>query len=109
MPAYKLISFTRSISSPRNNGYKFVWDFSTSQGNGTISALALTHKYGGIGYFGDTYNMSNKLLQMKEVQESIQAQGAEPQAMSVADFDKFFDTDFKHSKAVVESSGATIN
>ena len=51
----------------------------------------------------------NKLLQMKEVQESIQAQGAEPQAMSVADFDKFFDTDFKHSKAVVESSGATIN
>lgn len=28
-------------------GFKFVWDFATSQGNGTISALALTHKYGG--------------------------------------------------------------
>ncbi|MGE8321106.1 MAG: Bug family tripartite tricarboxylate transporter substrate binding protein [Comamonas sp.] len=51
----------------------------------------------------------NKLLQMKEVQESIQAQGAEPQAMSVADFDKFFQADFKNSKAIVESSGATIN
>lgn len=31
-------------------GYKFVWKFSTSQANGTISAVALTHKYGGLGY-----------------------------------------------------------
>ena len=31
-------------------GYKFVWDFSTSQGNGTISSLSLTHKWlGDIG------------------------------------------------------------
>ena len=50
----------------------------------------------------------NKLLAQKEVQESIQAQGAEPQAMSVADFDKFFAKDFKDSKAIVESSGAAI-
>ena len=28
-------------------GYRFVWDFSTSQGNGTISALALCHQWGG--------------------------------------------------------------
>ena len=28
-------------------GYKFVWDFATSQGNGTISAVSLTHKLGG--------------------------------------------------------------
>lgn len=28
-------------------GYKFVWDFSTSQGNGTISSVALTNKVGG--------------------------------------------------------------
>lgn len=26
-----------------DNGYKFVWDFTTSQGNGQISALSLTH------------------------------------------------------------------
>lgn len=60
-------SLNLTESTKLDNGYKFVWDFSTSQGNGTISALALTHKYGGIGYFGDTYNMSNKLLQMKNV------------------------------------------
>ncbi|MEN5179366.1 tripartite tricarboxylate transporter substrate binding protein [Comamonas testosteroni] len=50
----------------------------------------------------------NKLLADKSVQEAIQAQGAEPQAMSVADFDKFFHQDFKDSKAIVESSGAAI-
>lgn len=33
------------------NGFKFVWDFATNQGNGTISALSLCHKWGGdIGY-----------------------------------------------------------
>ena len=50
----------------------------------------------------------NKLLADKAVQESFQAQGAEPQAMSAADFDKFFQKDFKDSKAIVESSGAAI-
>ena len=31
-------------------GYKFVWDFLTSQGNGTISSLSLTHKeFGDVG------------------------------------------------------------
>ena len=50
----------------------------------------------------------NKLLGDKAVQEAIQAQGAEPQAMSAADFDKFFQADVKDSKAIVEASGAAI-
>ncbi len=50
----------------------------------------------------------NKLLGMREVQDAIQAQGAEPQAMSVVDFEKFFEKDFKDAKAIVESSGAAI-
>ena len=29
------------------NGYKYVWDFSTSQGNGVIAALGLTHYVAG--------------------------------------------------------------
>lgn len=28
-------------------GYKYVWDFATNQGNGTISSLALCHMWGG--------------------------------------------------------------
>ncbi len=50
----------------------------------------------------------NKLLSMPETKEAIQAQGAEPQSMSVPAFEKFFQADFKASKAVVEASGATI-
>ena len=40
-------------STPIENGYKFVWDFSTSQGNGRISSIALTHYRGGKFYYGD--------------------------------------------------------
>ena len=40
-----------------DNGYKFVWDFTTSQANGTISCVALTHKWGGLAYMGDTYTI----------------------------------------------------
>lgn len=32
-----------------DGGYKFVWDFATSQANGTISAIALTNKVAGAG------------------------------------------------------------
>src|SRR5699024_10091670 len=42
-------------SVPIENGYKFVWDFSTSQANGRISSLALTHYRGGKYYYGDNY------------------------------------------------------
>ena len=50
----------------------------------------------------------NHLLAMPEIRDAILAQGAEPQAMSVANFDKMFKADFKASKQVVEDSGAKI-
>jgi tripartite-type tricarboxylate transporter receptor subunit TctC len=50
----------------------------------------------------------NKLLAKPETQEAILAQGAEPKAMSIAEFDKMYRADFSNSKAVVEASGATI-
>lgn len=43
------------------NGYKFVWDFSTSQANGKISSLALTHYKAGKFFYGDK-NGRNALL-----------------------------------------------
>ena len=45
-------SMNQTESGVIDNGYKFVWDFSTSQANGTISALSLTHKNGGANYYG---------------------------------------------------------
>ena len=50
----------------------------------------------------------NKLLASREVQEAILAQGAEPKAMSMAEFDQMYRQDFAHSKAVVQASGASI-
>ena len=50
----------------------------------------------------------NKLLAMPEVRDAILTQGAEPQAMSVQAFEKFFQADFKANKQIVEASGATI-
>lgn len=57
------LNLTESVKIDR--GYKFVWDFATSQGNGTISAVALTNKWGGIGYFGDAYNNTSKTWTLK--------------------------------------------
>ena len=34
-------------SAELDNGYKFVWDFATNQGNGTIKCIGLTTSYGG--------------------------------------------------------------
>ena len=50
----------------------------------------------------------NKLLAKPEVKAAIQAQGAEPQAMSIKEFDAMYKKDFQDSKALVEASGASI-
>lgn len=59
-------SLNLTESTKIDKGYKFVWDFATSQANGTISAVALTHKFGGIGYMGDLYDNTNKCWHMKD-------------------------------------------
>ena len=59
-------SLNLTESGKIDNGYKFVWDFTTSQANGTITAVALTHKFGGVGYLGDLYNSTSNLLEMKK-------------------------------------------
>ena len=48
------------------NGYRFVWDFGTSQGNGTIGALALTSCYGGAAVYGNTYDDTSPWFLMKQ-------------------------------------------
>lgn len=64
-------SLNLAESEKLENGYKYVWDFATSQANGTISAVALTHRNGGIGYWGDLHSTSSKLLGMKNGNTSI--------------------------------------
>ena len=54
-----------------NRGYRFVFDFATSQANGTISALGLTSKYGGIAGYGSTYNSANSLISASALRTAI--------------------------------------
>lgn len=53
-------------SKPIDGGYKFVWDFSTSQANGKISSIALTHYRGGKNYYGDTYGRESGILRLNK-------------------------------------------
>lgn len=46
-------SFNSYESGQITNGFRFVWDFATNQGNGQIGALALTHARAGMNYFDD--------------------------------------------------------
>lgn len=64
-------SLNLTESGKITRGYKFVWDFATSQGNGTISAVALTHKRGGVGFVGDTYDAGSRWLQHKNTSIGI--------------------------------------
>lgn len=43
-------SYNANESAVTDDGYRWVWDFNTSQGNGIISSLALTFPAAGIGY-----------------------------------------------------------
>lgn len=49
------------------NGYKFVWEFTPSQGNGTIAAAALTSAQGGTNAYGSLVDDSTTFLQLKSV------------------------------------------
>ena len=51
-------------SKALENGYKFVWEFTPSQGNGTISAVALTSAQGGENGFGSLVGDASTFLQM---------------------------------------------
>lgn len=59
------LNLTESIKL--DNGFKYVWDFTTSQGNGTIGSLCLTHKGGGAGFYGDGYDNESKVLLIKKL------------------------------------------
>ncbi len=68
-----------------DNGYRFVWDFTTSQANGTISCVALTRKWAGLAYMGDTYNGTNFVwvMRSRSANSSGQARTAHINAVEI--------------------------
>lgn len=60
-------SMNLTESKKLDNGYKFVWEFTPSQGNGTIAAAALTSAQGGANAYGSLVNDSSTFLQIKSL------------------------------------------
>lgn len=70
-------------STIMDNGYKFVWDFSTSQANGNISSLALTSDICGAGPY-----IYNSKIAIESV--SMSNAGVSDDALKIVDYN--FDT-----------------
>lgn len=60
-------SMNLTESKVLDNGYKFVWEFTPSQGNGTIAAAALTSAQGGANAYGSLVGDSTAFLQLKSI------------------------------------------
>jgi tripartite-type tricarboxylate transporter receptor subunit TctC len=55
------------------------------------------------------YRETTKALQTKSVQEKLVALGAEPLAMTSAEFDAFFRTQIKQNRELVKAAGIKPN
>ena len=53
-----------------DTGYEFVWEFSNTQGNGTIAAVALTSAQGGCGGYGSAVDDTSMILVMSYLSDS---------------------------------------
>ena len=58
-------SLNLTESMALEDGYKFVWEFTPSQGNGTIAAVALTSALGGQNGYGSLVADASTFLQLK--------------------------------------------
>ena len=59
-------SMNLTESMALSDGYKFVWEFTPSQGNGTIAAIGLTSKQGGANAYGSDVAVDTALLQLRQ-------------------------------------------
>lgn len=60
-------SMNQTESKPLENGYKFVWEFTPGQGNGTIAAVALTSAQGGQNAYGSLVGDGSAFLKIKKL------------------------------------------
>lgn len=61
-------SLNLTESMALSNGYKFVWEFTPSQGNGTIAAVGLTSKQGGANAYGSEADDTSAYFQIRKAQ-----------------------------------------
>lgn len=95
-------SLNLTESKALDNGYKFVWEFTASQGNGTIAALALTSALGGQNGFGSSVADASPFLQLKEV--DIGTLGTAKQMVLFETVEVDFENDILYSITFEDSS-----
>ena len=89
-------------SKALDDGYKFVWEFTPSQGNGTIAAVALTSAKGGNSVFGNEVNSTNGYLKIKETRLDTQTNDELALLYSAVEID--FENNVLYSLRFVDSS-----
>ena len=85
-----------------DDGYKFVWEFTPSQGNGTIAAVALTSAKGGNSVFGNAIDSTNGYLKVKETRLDSQTNDELALLYSAVEID--FENNIFYSLRFVDSS-----
>ena len=98
-------SLNLTESMALSNGYKFVWEFTPNQGNGTIAAVALTSALGGQNGFGSLVGDASTFLQLKAADI-----GAIPDAKKMVLFEAV-EMDFENSllySITFENAGVRI-
>ena len=95
-------SLNQTESKKLDNGYKFVWEFTPSQGNGTVAAVALTSAQGGQNAFGSLVGDASTFLQLKDVDIREMAQARQMVLFEAVEVD--FEHDFLYSITSKDSS-----
>lgn len=102
-------SATRSSSLPdvptvAESGIAGVGDFDVSTWYGVMAPAGVPD-----AVVTTLHGEINKLLGQEEFQKAIAAQGAEPQAMELAEFAEFLKQDYQSWQAIVEGSGVQVD
>lgn len=84
-------SLNLTESKALDNGYRFVWEFTPSQGNGTIAAVGLTSARGGKNVYGSMDASNTAFLQVMETR--LESQGNE----ELAELYSVVEVDFEHN------------
>ena len=58
-----------------DDGYRFVWEFTPSQGNGTIAAVGLTSKQGGSNAYGSSTGVDTTFLEIRKSSLDLDGDG----------------------------------
>ena len=95
-------SMNLTESKALDDGYKFVWEFTPSQGNGTIAAVALTSALGGKTVYGNDINSSFGYLKVKETRLETQTDDELALLYSAVEVD--FENNVMYSIRFVDSS-----